>query len=199
MTFVFFAMKPSSRTLALSERTMVTSALRGPSSNLPPSPTLPVALITTNQFMEHCRRPSIHITALPTDITHEILRSCASTTELFAVIRSCKQIYAVWKGHPNTILRTVVCNQLDMDEEVFPVAFGAVLHWERARYYGSQPVKALLTDDELSPTRLHHVRRLNLTVYHNIVKRLEKEFSKRYAFERHRLHRQTDYLMQHEK
>ena len=122
-----------------------------------------------------------------------------SKTDLFAAIRSCKDIYATWKEHPNTILRTVVCTQLDMDEDVFPVAFGAVLHLERARDNKALPVKALLTEDELSPTRLNYIQWIRLASIHGHVKRLEKEFSKRYVFQRYRLDRRTKYLPQHEK
>lgn len=172
-----------------------TSALKA-FSYLPTSLVPPIALNTTNQLMEYLRGPSTHISALPTDIVHELLRNCPSTTELFAAIRSCKHIYGIWRGHPNTILRAVVCTQLEMDEDTFPVAFGAVLHWEMAR---GLRIKALLKEDELLPTRLNHLRWIGLASNHGTVKRLEKEFSKRFAFQRHRLHHWTKYLPQYEK
>lgn len=143
--------------------------------------------------MEHLREPSTRISDLPTDVVYEILRSCSSTTDLFAAIRSCKHIYGIWRGHPNTILRTVICTQLDMDEDTFPVAFGAVLHWETAR------TLRLFTEDELLPTRLDYALWNRFASNHDTVESLEKEFSKRFAFRRHRLHRQTKYLPQYEK
>jgi len=47
----------------------------------------------------------------PTDVTHEILRSCVSTVDN-GIFRSCRKIDAIWKGHLNTILRNAVCTQL---------------------------------------------------------------------------------------
>ena len=149
--------------------------------------------------MEHLRGPSAYITALPTDVIHEILRSCVSRTDLFATIQLCKHIYAIWEEHPNTILRTVVCTQLDMNEDTFPLAFGAVLHWERARENKSLPLRALLTEDELLSTCLNYPRFMGLTLGHAIVTRLEREFSKRLVVQRHRLHHRDNHLLQYEK
>jgi len=144
--------------------------------------------------MEH-----LNITTLPTDVIHEILRSCVSRMDLFATIQLCKHIYAGWEEHPNTILRTVVCTQLDMNEDTFPLAFGAVLHWERARENESWPHKALLTKDELLPTRLNYLRFMGLKLGHTTVTRLEREFSQRLVFQRHRLHHRDNHLLQYEK
>ena len=60
-------------------------------------------------------------------------------------------------------------------------------------------IKAMLTEDELLPTRLNYLRWVAFTLNHETVKRPEKEFSKRFAFQRHKLHHRTKYLPQYAK
>jgi len=85
-----------------------------------------------------------------------------------------------------------------MNEDTFPLAFGAVLHWERVRANASLQVYALLTEDELLPTRLNYLRWIALTSRHGTVTRLEREFSKQLVFQRHRLHHRDKHLLQYE-
>ena len=67
----------------------------------------------------------------------------------------------VYGGHPNTVLRTVLCIQLDMDEDIFPVALGVV---PIGRLPATSTSEALLTEDELLPTRLNYLRWIALAL-----------------------------------
>ena len=87
-------------------------------------------------------------------------------------------MYGVYKDHPSSILRSVACNHIGMTDEIFPFAFGLVLHQERVGDIGS-PVKDWLSDDELSASHLNPSRFFSLERNHGVVAGLEKTFSRR--------------------
>jgi len=118
--------------------------------------------------------------SLPTDILVEFLRSLGSLDDTLAMISTAKFVYEAFKGHPNHILRGVVCRMVLMDEEVFPVAFGLVLQSERARPSDPSvpPRKSLLSDEDLSATCVTPTRLKELRTQHQCIQRLEKEFSR---------------------
>ena len=132
-------------------------------------------LITT---MDARRTSTSLLSSLPADVLHQILEYSSSMDDFSAVIRTSKRIYGVYKDHPGSILRSVVCHQLDMTKEIFPLAFGLVLHHERVRE-SAPPVKDWLRDDELSASHLNPSRFRNMVSNHDVVTQLEKEFSRR--------------------
>jgi len=67
---------------------------------------------------------------------------------------------------------------MHMTEDVFPVAFGLVLHHERARE-SDPPVKDWLGEDELSASRLSPSRFRRMVSNHGVVVQLEGKFSRR--------------------
>ena len=118
------------------------------------------------------------LSSLPADLLHQILEHSSSMDDFSAMIRTSKRIYGVYKDFPGSILRSVACHQLDMTKEIFPLAFGLVLHHERAREY-DPPIKDWLRDDEVSASRLNPSRFRKMVSNHEVVTRLEKEFSRR--------------------
>jgi hypothetical protein len=60
------------------------------------------------------------------DITHEILLQVTNRRDLFSLISCSHQYYDIFKLHPNSILRRVVCNETGILEEVFPYAWKAL-------------------------------------------------------------------------
>ena len=65
-----------------------------------------------------------------------------------------------------------------MTDEIFPLAFGLVLHHERAREF-DPPVKDWLGGDELSASHLNPSRFQKMVANHGVVVELEKNFSQR--------------------
>ena len=65
-----------------------------------------------------------------------------------------------------------------MTEDIFPYAFGLVLHHERARM-SDPPVKDWLGEHELSASHLDFSRFRQMVSNHEVVAQLEKEFSRK--------------------
>ena len=118
------------------------------------------------------------LSTLPVDLQHRILQYCRSMDDFSALIRTSKQIYGVYKDHPNSIRRSVVCNHIGMTDGIFPIAFGLVLCHERAWEIGS-PVKDWPGEDELSASHLSPSRFFRMVRNHDIVATLETKFSRR--------------------
>ena len=118
--------------------------------------------------------------SLPTDILVEFLRSLDSLSDTLAMISTAKYVYETFKVHPNHILRAVICRMIPMDEDIFSVAFGLDLQVERARPSDPSvpPRKSLLSDEDLSATRMTPMRMRRLRGQHKSIMRLEKDFSR---------------------
>jgi hypothetical protein len=95
-----------------------------------------------------------------------------------AAIQTSKRIYGVYKDHPSSLLRSIACRHMRMREEIFPLAFGLVLHHERAREL-DPPVKDWLGEDELSASHLNPPRFRKMVSNHGVVAQLERKFSRR--------------------
>jgi len=125
------------------------------------------------------RRTSLSLlSSLPADLLHQVLEYSSSMDDFSAAIRTSKRVYGVYKDRPGSILRSVACNQIGMTEKIFPLAFGLVLHDERARR-SNPPIKDWLREDELSASHLNPSRFRKMVSNHDVVKQLEKEFSRR--------------------
>ena len=122
------------------------------------------------------RRTSL--SSLPADLLYQILEHSSSMVDFSAAIRTSKRIYGVYKDLPGSILRSVACNQMDMTEEIFLLAFGLVLHYERARL-SNPPIKDWLGENELSASHLNPLRFRQMVLNHDVVTILEKDFSRR--------------------
>ena len=62
--------------------------------------------------------------ALPIDVLQEILLALETRKCLAAFISSHRRLNRVFKAHPNSVLRQVVCNEIGMDIHVLPYAWG---------------------------------------------------------------------------
>ena len=128
--------------------------------------------------MEEQGTSTSFLSSLPADPLQQILEYSLSLNDFSAVIRTSKRIYGVYKDRPGSILRSVACHELGMTKEIFPLAFGLVLHHERARE-SDPPVKDWLGEDELSASHLNPSRFRKMVSNHDVVTRLEKAFSQR--------------------
>lgn len=79
------------------------------------------------------------LTALPTDILHDILLTVDSRKALASFILSSRCLNEVFKLHPNSTLRQVVCNEIGMDIRVLPYA------WAHLRYLGNARLPVEMT------------------------------------------------------
>jgi hypothetical protein len=66
------------------------------------------------------------LSSMSVDITHEILLQVANRRDLLTLISCSHQYYDIFKLHPNSILRRVVCNETGILEEVLPYAWNAL-------------------------------------------------------------------------
>jgi hypothetical protein len=128
--------------------------------------------------MEARRTPLSLLSSLPADLLHQVLECSSSMDDFSAAIRTSKWIYGVYKDRQSSILRAVACKQLGMSEKIFPLAFGLVLHHQRARV-SNPPVKDWITEDELSASHLNPSRFREMVKNHDDVTKLENEFSRR--------------------
>jgi len=137
---------------------------------------LPTEALAT--AMEVKKTSSPLLCSLPADLLHQILEYSSSMDDFSAAIQTSKQIYRVYKDRSGSIHRSVACNHMGMTEEIFPLAFSLVLHHERARE-SELPVKDWLREDEVSASYLNPPRFRKMVSNHDVVRRLEKNFSRR--------------------
>jgi len=67
------------------------------------------------------------LAALPTDLIHALFLVLNGRKTLAAFLSTCRHLYEVFKAHPNSILRQVVCNEIGMDIQVLPYAWAALI------------------------------------------------------------------------
>ena len=137
---------------------------------------LPTQALATTMEMQRTSSPLL--SSLPADLLHHILEYSSSMDDFSAAIQTSKQIYRVYNDRSSSILRSVTCNHMGITEEIFPLAFSLVLHHERARE-SELPVKDWLRDDEVSASYLNPPRFRKMALNHDVVRRLEKIFSRR--------------------
>lgn len=83
------------------------------------------------------------LTALPTDIIHDIFLRLNSRKSLISFILSNRLLNDVFKSHPNSTLQQVFCNEIGMDIRVLPYA------WAHLKCLGDP----WLPEDTIPPVR----------------------------------------------
>ncbi|PVF93416.1 hypothetical protein CPB86DRAFT_742648 [Serendipita vermifera] len=122
----------------------------------------------------------VSLATMPVDIGHNILRALTVRKDLFNAITSCHYFYDIFREHPNSILRRVVCNELDMHEDVMQYAWDN-LRLCRASEKKRHPHTGVLKIHEPSlsiSTQAESIR--TLADNHKVVKNMTKTFSIRY-------------------
>lgn len=87
------------------------------------------------------------LTTIATDLIHDILLLLDSRRTLAAFIVANRLLYEVFKANPNSILRQVICNEINMDIQVFPYALASIKSQDRI----DTPEKLMDSDIELQP------------------------------------------------
>ncbi|KAG8863689.1 hypothetical protein FRC20_010570 [Serendipita sp. 405] len=126
--------------------------------------------------------------SIGTDILHEFLCHSLDRNDLAAFVRSGHVIYDVFKEHPNSILRSVVCNELGIMETVFPYC------WETLRLLNDRRLpdvsrsrrQRIVVEQELTTSSLRERHIGYLREIQRAVDHLEKMYSLQFKDSIHR-------------
>ncbi|KAG9041666.1 hypothetical protein FS842_002471 [Serendipita sp. 407] len=126
--------------------------------------------------------------SIGTDILHEFLCHSLNRNDLAAFVRSGHVVYDVFKEHPNSILRSVVCNELGIMETVFPYC------WETLRLLNDRRLpdvsrsrrQRIVVEQELTTISLRERHIGYLREIQRAVDHLEKMYSLQFKDSIHR-------------